>query len=95
MYNDEFVYNAKIISLSGKSGTQFEMFFEMLRVEKIRLASDGRNEVYRVSSLDKKLPLEFKEDDNIQIKNDNGVVLKKAFIDERDDPFSMIVQTLS
>lgn len=91
MYNDGFVYNAKIISLSGKSGTQFEM----LRVEKIRLASDGRNEVYRVSSLDKKLPLEFKEDDNIQIKNDNGVVLKKAFIDERDDPFSMIVQTLS
>ena len=91
MYNDEFVYNAKIISLSGKSGTQFEM----LRVEKIRLASDGRNEVYRVSSLDKKLPLEFKEEDNIQIKNDNGVVLKKAFIDERDDPFNMIVQTLS
>lgn len=95
MYNDDRINNAKIILLSGKSGTQFEMFFEMLIVEKIRLANDGRNEIYRISSLDKKLPPEFKENINIRIKSDDGIVLRKAFIDERYDPFSMIVQTLS
>lgn len=76
-------------------GSEKDHFFEELILEEIRYASDGKNKVYRISSSNQKLPPEFKENAYIQIKNDDHIVLKKAFIDKRNDQFSMIVQTLS